>query len=437
MQLTFNNFKQVVDRSSEKIFNRVAEAIATSDNAALVAMFDDKLILLDEEKDTLHLCDYLLESGVLTMHKFESVNLTENDSKYIDEVVDRYFDIDDDSTISVKDLMNGFRLKYKNESRNIFTEAKDRKYRKIVESSRICAIKKARETRDVFSEDIKTLLEEPFMKNLTLKVTNSKDSIPTALNKVAFKNPYPITVNTDIGGPAKELVTLRDNTNVMDAMKGLALKVSEKWKSDSFRKKFEKMINSIVQTESVELAKTSVLSFLDENKELFLLKEELFNELITKTTLMLEEADTDSVIKIFEGIIESPRGRKMKAEYFHRYKIDEEKLNKINNLTEEEDDVMQPEEEPSKAAGNDLEEEDVNKIIDIFKKIKSSLSQDTAEMDYVEDKLSSLEDLKTTGLEDSKVKDIIDFLNAAGSSKIKPKDDEEEEEIAPQEEIDL
>ena len=65
MQLTFNKFKTVVDSSSEKVFDKIAEAISTSDNAALVAMFDDKLILLDEDKQDLYLCDYAFENNVL------------------------------------------------------------------------------------------------------------------------------------------------------------------------------------------------------------------------------------------------------------------------------------------------------------------------------------------------------------------------------------
>ena len=77
MHLTYNKFKQVVDNSSEKLFNKIAEAVSTSDNAALVAMYDDKLILLDEENEKFFLCDYLFENGVLTIHKFESVSLTE------------------------------------------------------------------------------------------------------------------------------------------------------------------------------------------------------------------------------------------------------------------------------------------------------------------------------------------------------------------------
>ena len=438
MQLSYNNFKQVVDNSSERIFNKIAEAVATSENAALVAMYDDKLIMLDEEKEDLYLCDYLFENGVLTIHKFEEIALTENDGNYLDEVLDKYFDADDEEPISVQDLMNGFNLKYKNESRSIVTEAKDRKSRKIQESGKIRAIKKAREARNMFNEEIKDLMEEPFMQHLDAKLyqanVKSGDSVAPALNKVNFKTPYPIFVNTDQGGEAKELIKLKDNTNVMDAMKGAALKLSDKWKSDSFRGKFEKMINQILATESIELGKTAVLTFIDENKELFLLKDELFEELIVKTTLMLGEGNTDDIVSLFDRIRETKEYRVMRNEYFRRNGIDEAKLEQLNRIVEEGEEAAEMDEEPAKEAGNDLDSEEVNKIIDIFKKIKKALEDDSPEAVYVTGLIASLDGAKVGGIEDSKMKEIIDFLGSVKAPKKKegeevPEDDSEEVEI--------
>lgn len=446
MQLTYNKFKQVVDHSSEKVFDKIAGAISTSDNAAIVAMFDDKLILLDEDKDDLFLCDYLFENSVLTMHKFKQITLSENDDSYLEEVVERYFDLDDDEPVAVGDLMSGFNLKFKNESKSIFTEVKDRKYRKIQESPRIRAIKKARDARNIFAEEIKTLLEEPFIQHLDAKLFNpnaksTSDSIAPALNKVNFKTPYPIFVNTDIGGPAKDLIQLRDNTNAMDAMKGVALKVSDKWKSDSFRKKFERMINQILATESVELGKTAVLSLLDENKELFLLKDELFEELITKTVLMLGEGNTEDTINVFNKIKDSREARIMRNKFFKDNAIDEEKFEELNVLIENDDssDDLNLDDEPTKDAGNDLDSEDVDKIIDIFKKIKKSLEDDSPESEYVSGLISALDSAKVSGIEDSKMKEIVDFLSSVETPKKekKKKEPEEDEEEEEEEEIEL
>ena len=434
MQLSYNNFKQVVDNSSERIFNKIAEAVATSENAALVAMYDDKLIMLDEEKENLYLCDYLFENGVLTVHKFEEIALVENDDTYLDSVLDRYFDADDDKPVSVNDLMTGFKLKYKNESRSIVTEAKDRKYRKIQESSKIRAIKKAREVRDMFNEEIKQLMEEPFIQHLDQKLYQSNvksgDSVAPSFNKVNFKSPYPILVNTDAGGESKELLKLKDNTNVMDAMTGAALKLSDKWKSDAFRNKFEKMINQILATESVELGKTSVLNFIDENKELFLLKDDMFEELIVKTTLMMGEGNTDDVLELFTKIRETKEFRTMRNEFFRRNGIDEARLEELARIIESGEEAAPDTmggEEPSKEAGNDLDAEEVNKIIEIFKKIKKALEDDSPEAVYVGGLISALDGAKVGGIEDSKMKEIIDFLGSVKAPKEKEKEEKEDD----------
>jgi len=206
----------------------------------LVAMYDDKLIVLDEEREDLYLCDYTFENGVLGIMNFEEIGLSENDDSYLDEVVEKYFDLDDDEPITLSQLKTGFDLKFKNESKSIFMEAKDIKARKIMESPRIRALKSVRRVRDFFVEDIQNLMEEPFMKHLDQKLYNpniaSQDTIGRDLNKVSFNHPYPIFVNTDQGKESKELLKLKDNTNAMDAMKNLAGHLSDKWKSDSFRK---------------------------------------------------------------------------------------------------------------------------------------------------------------------------------------------------------
>ncbi len=445
MQLTFNKFKQVVDKSSEKVFGKVAEALAASDNGALVSMYDDKLIVLDEEKEDFYLCDYIYENGILTMKNFELISLTENNDTYLEQVVEKYFDLDDDEPITLGEMMTGVNLKFKNNSRQIFNEAKDRKYRKIMESPRIRAIKKARQVRDLFVEDIKKLMEEDFMDKLQLKVDgDAKDAIPATLNRVKWNSPYPIFVNTEQGNPVN-MIKIKDNANAMDAMTNLAAHLSDKWKSDAFRGKFEKMVKEILATESVELAKTAVLNFLDENKELFLLKKELFEELITKTTLMVGDGDSDTVVKIFESIIDSKSGRMMKRKFFKDNNLTEEKIAHINRLAEE-DELPEAPEAPEEPSGEeeapaesttDLGTEEVNKIIDIFKKIVKQLESDSPEAEYVQGLISSLDSAKIKGIEDSKMKEIIDFLSSAkapakeeeGEEEDSEDDDDNEEEV--------
>ena len=441
MQLTYNKFRQIVDKSNERIFDKIAEALAASDNAALVSMYDDRLIVLDEENEDFYLCDYIFENGVLTMKNFDSIRLSENDSNYLDKVVDKYFDLNDAAPITIGEMMAAVNLKFKNHSRQIYSETRDRKFRHIQESARLRAIKKARSARNLFVEDIKRLVEEDFYKKLQFKVDgDSKDSVPSALSRVKFDYPYPISVNTEQGRPVN-MIKIKDETNVMDAMADVASHLSDKWKSDAFRSKFEKMISTILQTESSEMAKTAVLNFLDENKELFLLRKDLFEELITKTTLMCDEGDSESVVKIFEGVLATKPARQMKHKFFKDSNLTEEKIARINALAEADDNNGTIPTDASDAsgstdgggagatansagnqnnggdkaadgAGNDLQIEELNKIIDIFKKIQGTLDKDSPEKSYVDGLISALDQAKVSGIEDSKMKEIIDYLNA-------------------------
>jgi hypothetical protein len=443
MQLTYNKFKQIIDKSSEKVFHKIAEAIATSDNAALVSMFDDKLILMDEGREEFYLCDYVLENKVLKMKNFEPIGLTENDSSYLDRVVENLFDVDEDEPVTVAEMMSAINLKLKNNSNEIFNEARDNKHRAIAENTRIRAIKKARQARDYFVEDIRNLMEEDFMQKLSLKVDGNdyKDSVPSALGKVKWEPSATVSVNTELGRPVN-MIKIKDNTNVMDAMTDLAANLSDKWKSDSFRGKFEKMISQILATESVELARTAVLNFLDENKELFLLKKELFEELITKTTLMCNEGNSESVVSIFESIMATKPARTMKFKFFKDNGLTEEKIAQINRLSEEADAAPAPAPADGSAApapapadgtasggdsAGDLDSEELNKIIDIFKKIKDAIGSDKKAdqdtLDYIDGLISTLDAAKVKGVDDSKMKEIIDFLANAGESKDKAEAD--------------
>jgi hypothetical protein len=286
----------------------------------------------------------------------------------------------------------------------------------------------------MFESRIRGLMEEPFMKHLSFKVNNEKDSIPTALNKVSFTPSWgEVTVNTDIGGPANNVITLRDNTNVMDVMKVVASNVAAKWQSPEFRSKFEKMINQILRTESTDLAKDAALNFLDENKELFILKDDLFEELITKTALMYGETDTEELVEMFYRVMKTKEGRIMRGNFLKKNDLTEEKINEINRMVEEDDmeddnssDVTSSPDEGSSDSTSSLESEDVKKIVDILKKIKGQLDDDSPEAEYMDGLVSALEGIN---IDDSKMKEIIDFLSSVEKpSEKKPESDNDDDE---------
>lgn len=429
MQLTYNKFKQVVSKSSERIFNKIASTMAMSENAALVAMFDDKLVLLDEKKEQLYLSDYLYENGILKIHNHERIKLSENDDTYLDQVTERYFDLDDDTPISIQEMMTGFNLRFKNKNagNEIITEARDRKYRAIMESPRIKAIRTVREVKNLFTKEINKLWEEDWMMPLSLKADNAKDAIPNTLKSVKFDSPYDVTiVNTEVGEPAPGLLKISSETNVMKAMTDLASKVDQKWKSDSFRKAFANTIEALLKTESVELAKTTILNFLDENKELFLLDEKKLEELLVKTSLMINETDTDSIVGVVNKIIESKAGKQMKWKYFRENAITESKLSEFRMIMEDDEQVAAAAPAPAdgsaapaldaaapaapEAEKEDIDWEQVEAIKGFLNKIRGELDDDSDEAKYVDGLLGKLDKSKLEGIDKGSLKEIMDLL---------------------------
>jgi len=440
MQLTYNKFKQVVGKSSERIFDKIAKSMAMTENAALVAMFDDKLILLDEKKEDLYLADYLYENGILKMHNYEKIGLSENDDTYLNQVVEKYFDLDDESPITVSEMMTGFSLKFKNQSLDIITEAKDRKYRSIMESPKIRAVRTVRKVKNSISEAVAKLWEEDWMEPLSLKADNAKDAIPSTLKSVQFNAPYDVTVvNTDQGEPVKDPLRIAGETNVMKAMTDLAGRVDQKWKSDSFRSAFQNAIESLLRTESIELARTTILNFLGENKELFLLDEKKLEELLVKTSLMIGETNTDDVYAVFKKVVDSKAGKAMKYKYFTQNNITEEKVEELR-LFMEDDEAAAPvegaEAAPAPAADEnaDIDWDQIEAIKSVLNQIRAKLEDDTAEAEYVDGLLGKLDKAKLQGLDKGTLKEIMDLLKPeekedAAEAEDKPAASDDDEEL--------
>jgi hypothetical protein len=88
-------------------------------------------------------------------------------------------------------------------------------------------------------------------------------------------------------------------------------------------------------------------------------------------------------------------------------------------------------------SSSDLDTEEVNKIIDIFKKIVKQLESDSPEAEYVQGLISSLDSAKVKGIEDSKMKEIIDFLSSAKAPKEEETEDDDDDDDDDSEEVDI
>jgi len=429
MQLTYNQFRKVVDKSSDKLFEKFTEIFAESENAALMALYDDKMILLDEDTNNLYICDYDYSDGVLSFSNFEPLELVENDSSYLEEKVNDLFDIVNDPPVTVDELLEGFKLRFINDARMEFNEAIYNKNKKIYENPLIKVKHSLREVRDANYGMIKELLRKPFMKKLQAKLTlEQENEVVRSLNKVDFSNKKGYKVDTNVYTYLQPDISKLDD-EIKKKMKQLAGKLAKLWKTDSFRAKFEKFIQDINQSESYEEALDVAQLFFENNKELFLVEPSRLDEIILKTALMTSSSkDANLIVEIFRSLLKHPEVKTIKEEYFDSLGVSPEDIARLMFEQEDAETEEPAKEEPSAkadTAADDLETEELNDIIAVFKSIRKQLEDDSDEAIYIDSIIDDLENAKAKGIEDEKMRSIINWLASAKEEEA-PEEEEEE-----------
>lgn len=441
MQLTYGQFKKVASKSNNKLFDKFSEIIAESENAALMAMYDDKLILLDEDTHKPYACTYSYSNGVLEISDFEPIDLAENGGDLLHDKVDQLFDIESDPAVSTSELIEGFRAKYHDHVKAEITEAIENKLKKIYGNPSIQSLFQLREARDLQYNAISELLSRKSMKKLQAGLRLEGDSIEQTLNRLDWENKKGYKVDTNIYTYIEPDIKDLEDKSAKKRMKALAGKLYKLWKSDVFREKFSNFQFDLKQTEDMEEALDRAELFFEDNKELFLLESSRMDEVILKTALMVAPADANELVEIFKQLVRHPNIKAIKESYFDGLGASPEEIAQIMFEQDElspppaapgvEAPPAEPEEgeeeapKPKKSkAADDAKEQDIKDAIAIFKKIKSSVDDPDAEQ-YVDNLTKSLEYIQSDGIESSKINFIMDFLHGALE---KPEESEKEKE---------
>jgi len=431
MQLTYNQFRKVAEKSNEKIFQKISEIFAESENAALMAMYDDKLVLLDEETGQPYVCDYDFSNGVLSFGNFEPIELIENDQSYLEEKVEDLFDIVNDPPVTTEHLLEGFRLKFFDDAKKEISEAIYNKSRMIFENPDIKIKHVLREVRDRNYALFENLKKKPFVKKLKAKLEMEDNAIAQSLNSVDFSNKKGYKVDTNVYQSLQPDISTLDN-EIKKKMKALAGKLAKLWKTDAFRNKFEKFVFDLQQSEDMDEAIGTARLFFEDNKELFFLEPTKLDEIILKTALMSSSSkDANIMVEIFNKLLQHPAIMEVKEEYFDSLGASPEEIAHIMFEQEAEDAQDQNAEndktsdsDKKENAADDLEVEELNDIIAVFKEIRKQLEDESDVAAFVDNIIDDLEEAKAKGISNDRMKEIIDFLQGAK----KPEEGEEEEE---------
>lgn len=408
MDLKYSQIAQLSNFSNDRMVEVIKTKLAESENAAVSLVFDDKLIVLDEASNDFYSVDYKVENKALKLSGWEKVRVLPDNDTRLEELSEGYFDPLNDSPVTVKDLVEAFRLKYADEPYRKLINRTAIEKRSIVESNaKIKALNEVRKVRSYFSDDIKDILEDTKISTLHDMIRES-DSVQNSVTRVDFRNPVAIslfeeTTNRVINLSAAKQTKIRSG-NIRKKVKNL-------WTSESFKEDMGQLVKDLSESDNV---KDTISRFFNQHKEILVLEENEVEDLVLKTALMLGEANTsDYLVSLFSDYYNLDEAKEAKNDFIKRNRIDEADDEDVDLGGEEAEEPGEDEkDQKEKTKETAIDEDSINKILKVMNKILENLEDKTMEAKYVQAFIKALEDAKVGSIGEGKLKEIIDFLSS-------------------------
>jgi hypothetical protein len=426
MELKYSQISQLSNFSNDKMVGLLKEKIAESENASLALVFDDKMVILDEEKDQFYMVDYNIKDRALNLTNWEKINLIPDNNTRLESLSNDYFNPLNEKEITINDLVGAFKLKYSSEPMKQLVNESSRIKKGIVESNaKIKAIKELRKIRSYFKDDISEILEDLKIKSLKEEITR-RSPTQSMISRIDFTNSISVGLFEE---KCDKPITTKAKEKNQTRSDNIKKKVKNLWTSESFKNEFDKLIKA---SNDAENKKQVFEKFLEQHKELLILTEQEFEDLILKTALMSSNAkDSEDIVENFVAVYKLDKFQEAKNEFIERNKLvneakdpDEDEDDDEDEDEDEENDKKDKKTKKEKSDETSIDEDTINKFIKVFDKIKDQLKEKTLEHKYVSRLIESLEDAKVGSISEGKLKEIIDFLD---SVYLKAKEDSDEE----------
>lgn len=420
MDLTYSQIAQASSFSNDKVVGLIKQKLAESENAAVALVFDDKLIVLDEANDKFYTVDYVIEGDTrnkaIRLSNWEPVNLLADNDSRLEKLSEEFFDPYSQKEITTKELVEAFKLKHSDEPvRRLLNQVAVEKKRIVESNDRIKALREVRGAREYFTDDIAEILNDPKIKALSSKIS---ESVPVqgSITKIDFRSPISVALFEEA---STKVINLEEKKQSKMRYGNIKKKVKNMWTSESFKTDLKAMIEEIAKADD---AKQVLENFVKQHVEILVLEANELEDLVLKTALMMgEAAKSDSLVEMFKEFYALEETQKMKADFISRNNIVQE-----DNESEEAD---EPEEKAADAKDSKetaIDEDSINKILKVLNKIGESLKEKTMESRYVKSFVSALEDAKVGSIAEGKLKEILDFLTSVYDEAKAEKDEGEE-----------
>lgn len=419
MNLKYSQVAQLSNFSNDRMVGLIKNKIAESENAAVALVFDDKLVVLDEDKEKFYTVDYRVEDKALTLGNWEPIQLVPDNDTRLEELSEKFFDPQTQEEITARDLVEAFKLKHSNEPvRSLINRAAIEKKSIVESNSRIKALREVRKTRELVTDDILDIMEDPKIKAMVSRVSEDTP-VQGSITSIDFRSPMSVSLFEE---ESNKVINLSEKKKCKTRSGNIKKKVKNMWTSESFKDEVKTLIDNMADTDD---AKKVLEGFVNQHIEILVLEETELEDLILKTALMIGEAKkADSLAELFKEYYNLEESKKSREEFIARNSLDEE-----GDEEGEEVDAAAAEEEPKEKESSKettIDEDSINKILKVMNKIKDSLEEKTMEAKYVDSFVSALEDAKVGSIGEGKLKEILDFLSSIYEQAQEEKDSEEE-----------
>jgi hypothetical protein len=407
MEFTYSDIRMAMAGNNENVAKLIKQKIAESENAAVALVFDDKLIVLDEENDKFYSVDYAIESvnkheKALLLKTWEPINFIADNESRLDQLAEEFFDPTSQKEITVGKLVEAFKMKFADEPLKRLLN-KTYRDKKVMQESveKIKAFKEIRDVREYFTDEIISIIEDPKISSLYLRISENAP-VQSTISRVDFKSPITVSLFSESSGKVV-------NMSEAKKMKKRSMNVKQKvmnstWTSESFKADFKNFLEELAEADD---AKQVIDDFVKQHVEITILEVAELEDLILKTALMVgESAKADSAVELFKEYYTLDEFQALRDEFITRNNISEDGIMTTEEPVEEED------EEDKSAKETAVDEDSINRILKVLNKISENLREKTLESKYVKGFIQALEDAKVGSISEGKLKEILDFLTS-------------------------
>ncbi len=379
LQMTIKQFEEINLFSNKSIEKVVSSIVNESSNAALVAMFEDSVILLDHDDGQFYAADYTFDGKKLklTLENFQSIDLEKEENSFKKDV-SAFFESEDASAKSLAESYRDSVMEQEKFVNELISEALSTKdfegtidYKELAEAN-----------------DSVDIISKPYFQSYV----NRLESHP--LNEVKYFN------WTD-----KVIVSLMEGEKVRLINSTAAEKANELWKKETFKKLFSEAASVFI--EDVDQGKEMLVALFEEYPQLFLLdnadRKTLFGKAIISNASLRESLE--DLQKGMDILFETEDLKELQNSYLSLLEESDDEEDEEESDDEDDDEEDDEEDEPAK----ELDADEVKELADELKKIADNI-EDEKLKEKLEDVISKLNGSVEEGTRPDLIKEAIYLL---------------------------